>query len=345
MDHRNKAKLILEKADEIKASRIEEALEPAAKPKEKLRSNNPGNGYHGMLYRVHKGDSKKIDNEFRKMHAHVKNLAGEAGHLAQSKKPNVMVRDYLDSKRGRHLEGYENDEKYIKKDFGQFARSYDAKLFAESADFDNGKRPTGQELMEQALFEKTVLNEDKDKQLVNVHVNWTGDWGSKSHFHKQFPSMKHAKKYTSDFEKKENYRPVWTYEKTDKIREDFETEQELIEQRTLLNEGDVTFHEKPDDWYKDGRTMVHVHHKGKHVATIQKYDPWPGTKERHVIVDPDVTKIHSDNRFNQDLEDKYKKKTLFGKVKPGQEHEKRSIEFESRRAALRHVKNVYSGKA
>lgn len=343
MDHRNKAKLILEKAEEIKASRVVEALESAAKPKEKLRSNNPGNGYHGMLYRVHKGDQKKIDNEFRKMHSHVKNLAGEAGHFKDAKKPNVMVRDYLDSKRGRHLEGYENDEKYIKKDFGQFARSYDAKLFAESADFDNGKRPTGQELMEQALFEKTVLNEG-DGKLVNVHVNWTGDWGSNSHFHKQFPSMKHAKKYTSDFEKKENYRPVWTYEKTDKIREDFETDQELIEQRILLNEGDVTFHEKPDDWYKDGRTMIHVHHKGKHVATIQKMDTM-SDKERHIIVSPDTKHIHHDDRFNDPLPDKYKKKTLFGKIKPGQENKRHSKRFDSRRAALRYAKNVYNGKA
>lgn len=119
---------------------------------------------------------------------------------------------------------------------------------------------------------------------------------------------------------------------------------QAINEARGLTEGDVSFHEKPDDYYKDGRTMVHVHHKGKHVATIQKYDSLDGHKERHVIVSPDITKLHSDNRFNQDLPDKYKKKTLFGKVKPGQEHEKVSIAFDSRRAALRHAKNVYSGK-
>lgn len=110
---------------------IKKAAAPARKPVKPL-TNNPGYGYHGIADRKYKGDTNKAHAEYNIMHAKVKDWAGEAGHLAMSKKPNLMVRDYLDSARGRHLEGLQADEKYIKKDFGHFARSYDPKLFVES---------------------------------------------------------------------------------------------------------------------------------------------------------------------------------------------------------------------
>jgi len=113
----------------------ETVAKKVAKPVKPL-TNNPGYGYHGIAHTKHKGDANKAHAEYNKMHAKVKDWAGEAGHLVHSKKPNVMVRDYLDSKRGRHLEGLEADDKYIKKDFGHFARSYDPKLFVESIDPD-----------------------------------------------------------------------------------------------------------------------------------------------------------------------------------------------------------------
>jgi len=118
---------------------IKKAVKPAPKPVKPL-TNNPGYGYHGIVDRKHKGDANKAHAAYNAMHAKVKNWAGEAGHLAVSKKPNEMVRDYLDSKRGRHLEGLEADEKYIKKDFGHFSRSYDPKLFVES--LEEGVRRT-----------------------------------------------------------------------------------------------------------------------------------------------------------------------------------------------------------
>lgn len=129
------------------SSLTEEAVKKATAPAKpapkapKILTNNPGYGYHGIADRKHKGDLNKSHAEYNKMHAKVKDWAGEAGHLALAKKPNVMVRDYLDSARGRHLEGLEADDKYIKKDFGHFARSYDPKLFVES--LEEGKATHG----------------------------------------------------------------------------------------------------------------------------------------------------------------------------------------------------------
>jgi hypothetical protein len=120
---------------------IKKAVKPAPKPT-KILTNNPGYGYHGIADAKHKGDTNKAHAEYNRMHAKVKDWAGEAGHLMHAKKPNLMVRDYLDSSRGRHLEGLQADEKYIKKDFGHFARSYDPKLFVESVELDEGRART-----------------------------------------------------------------------------------------------------------------------------------------------------------------------------------------------------------
>jgi len=120
---------------------IKKAVKPAPKPV-KILTNNPGYGYHGIADAKYKGDTNKAHAEYNRMHAKVKDWAGEAGHLMHAKKPNLMVRDYLDSPRGRHLEGLQADEKYIKKDFGHFARSYDPKLFVESVELDEGRART-----------------------------------------------------------------------------------------------------------------------------------------------------------------------------------------------------------
>lgn len=135
---RNKAKQVLERAKAIRESKVVETPTVVAEAKDELfeaaskpLTNNPGNGFHGQAMLKHKNDNAKAHAEYRKMHAKVKDMAGEAGHLTNSKKPNIMVRDYLDSKRGRHVADYQNDDKYIKKDFGQFAKTYDPKLFTE----------------------------------------------------------------------------------------------------------------------------------------------------------------------------------------------------------------------
>lgn len=99
---------------------------------EAVESGNKGYGYHGQH------DSETADKKYSAMHAKVKKVAGEAGHLRDAKKPNVMVKHYLDSRHGRHLAGNEHDHEYIKKDFGKFKKSYKESDFAkESVGFDD----------------------------------------------------------------------------------------------------------------------------------------------------------------------------------------------------------------
>ena len=80
---------------------------------DKIASDNPNHGYHGHN-----------PKGYSAMHRKVKRVAGESGHLASARKPNVMVKHYLDSTHGRHLAGRENDHEYIKRDFARFAKSY-----------------------------------------------------------------------------------------------------------------------------------------------------------------------------------------------------------------------------
>lgn len=118
---------------------------------EAVESGNKGYGYHGQ----HESDI--ADKKYSAMHAKVKKVAGEAGHLRDAKKPNVMVKHYLDSRHGRHLAGNEHDHEYIKKDFGKFKKSYKESDFAkESVGFDEegnlmAEKLTYAQFMEQLL--------------------------------------------------------------------------------------------------------------------------------------------------------------------------------------------------
>ena len=57
------------------------------------------------------------------------------------KKPNVMVKHYLDSQHGRHLKGNETNHEYIKKDFAKFKKSYKPEHFSEEmSDEQKAKR-------------------------------------------------------------------------------------------------------------------------------------------------------------------------------------------------------------
>lgn len=118
---------------------------------EAVESGNKGYGYHGQH------DSETADKKYSAMHAKVKKVAGEAGHLRDAKKPNVMVKHYLDSRHGRHLAGNEHDHEYIKKDFGKFKKSYKESDFTkESVGFDEegnlmAEKLTYAQFMEQLL--------------------------------------------------------------------------------------------------------------------------------------------------------------------------------------------------
>ena len=99
---------------------------------EAVESGNKGNGYHGQH------DSEVADKKYSAMHTKVKKIAGEAGHLRDAKKPNVMVKHYLDSKHGRHLAGNEHDHDYIKKDFGRFKNAYKSELHESEDNYEEG---------------------------------------------------------------------------------------------------------------------------------------------------------------------------------------------------------------
>ena len=121
-----KRKDTLSDAENLKRNRgVKEQLELD----EAVQSGNKGHGYHGQH------DSDVADKKYSAMHSKVKSVAGEAGHMRDVKKPNVMVKHYLDSVHGRHLAGNESNQEYIKKDFGKFKKSYKPEMH-EGVDFD-----------------------------------------------------------------------------------------------------------------------------------------------------------------------------------------------------------------
>ena len=108
----------------LEFQRINEAedLDEAVDLKGDIQSGNEGRGYHGQH------DSNVAAKKYSDMHATVKKVADEAGHLKYVKKPNLMVKHYLDSARGRHIAGRETDHEYIGKDFGIFKKDYKSPL-------------------------------------------------------------------------------------------------------------------------------------------------------------------------------------------------------------------------
>lgn len=120
----NDTKKVKDEIEKINRSHIAE--ESDIELDEAVESGNKGYGYHGQH------ESDVADKKYSAMHAKVKKIAGEAGHLKDAKKPNVMVKHYLDSRHGRHLAGNEGDHEYIKKDFGRFKKTYKPDLHEES---------------------------------------------------------------------------------------------------------------------------------------------------------------------------------------------------------------------
>lgn len=108
------------KKKDDKVEKVEKELEKVVSKIEEAKTNNEGYGYHGKF------DSEKADDEFNKAHAAVKSVVGDM--LKDHESPTTVVRDYLDSARGRHLSDL-NDSDYIKKDFGKFMKKYKPELF------------------------------------------------------------------------------------------------------------------------------------------------------------------------------------------------------------------------
>jgi hypothetical protein len=133
---------------------------------ESVATGNPGRGYHG------EHDSDKADSAYSKAHSMVKKVAGESGHMRDVKKPNVMVKHYLDSVHGRHLKGNENAE-YIKKDFGKFKKTYKPEMH-EGVNFDDQGNLMA-EKKSYSQFMEQLLEYESDKEGVYRHTK--GSYG------------------------------------------------------------------------------------------------------------------------------------------------------------------------
>ncbi len=114
---------------------VHEELEEALT---RVTSGNKGYGYHGN---VEARDEEERDKRYSAMHRHAKNLLMSKGHLQDAKKPNVMVKHFLDSTHGRHI-AHNPTEKEITSRFKHFAKKYDPAMH-EEVELEEGKNLTG----------------------------------------------------------------------------------------------------------------------------------------------------------------------------------------------------------
>ena len=93
----------------------------------RVTSGNKGYGYHGT---VEARDDAEKDKRYSAMHRYAKKLVGDAGHLSDAKKPNVMVKHFLDSPHGRHIAENPTD-KNITSRFSEFKKKYKPEMHEE----------------------------------------------------------------------------------------------------------------------------------------------------------------------------------------------------------------------
>ena len=99
----------------------------------RVTSGNKGYGYHGT---VEARDDAEKDKRYSAMHRYAKKLVGDAGHLSDAKKPNVMVKHFLDSPHGRHIADNPTD-KNITSRFSEFKKKYKPEMH-EEVEIDEG---------------------------------------------------------------------------------------------------------------------------------------------------------------------------------------------------------------
>jgi hypothetical protein len=93
----------------------------------RVTSGNKGHGYHGT---VEARDEAERDKRYSAMHRYAKQLVSAAGHLQDAKKPNVMVKHFLDSPHGRHIADNPT-VKNITSRFAGFKKIYDSSMHEE----------------------------------------------------------------------------------------------------------------------------------------------------------------------------------------------------------------------
>lgn len=122
---KNVAKHLAKKAMKAyEETELDEALTRAT-------TGNPGYGYHGN---VEAKDDAERDKRYSAMHRYTKQLV--APHLQDAKKPNVMVKHFLDSAHGRHIADSPTD-KNITSRFAHFKKSYNPAMH-EEVEIDEG---------------------------------------------------------------------------------------------------------------------------------------------------------------------------------------------------------------
>jgi hypothetical protein len=167
----------------------------------RVTSGNKGYGYHGN---VEARDDAEKDKRYSAMHRYAKKLVGDAGHLQDAKKPNVMVKHFLDSAHGRHIADNPTD-KNITSRFAHFKKSYNPAMHEET-EIDEGvtnpeikkayadliKTPSGSSERKSAIrryksLRQNAVKEEVEGKVYSVHVK--GD--SKDHNSPEF--KKHLK--------------------------------------------------------------------------------------------------------------------------------------------------------
>lgn len=130
----------------------------------KIITNNPGEGYHGVKLR-YLGDERKAHLAYNRMHSHVKKIAAQ--HLMNEKKPNIMVRDFLDSKYGRHIAN-ETDDAYTVKAFKDFKKTYKPELFKEDYSVSESSTKFMSILESKLQGSKSLVGHHLDKKSVGT---------------------------------------------------------------------------------------------------------------------------------------------------------------------------------
>ncbi len=127
--NKNKVKATAVVAPQIFTTKEEVELDEAAK------SGNLTYGYHGTINADDDADRSK---KYSAAHNQAKRLLNAYGHLQDARRPNVMVKHFLDSTHGRHIADIHNynsrpdaANKEILSRFAHFKKKYDPKDFRE----------------------------------------------------------------------------------------------------------------------------------------------------------------------------------------------------------------------
>jgi hypothetical protein len=152
----------------------------------RVTSGNKGYGYHGT---VEARDDAEKDKRYSAMHRYAKKLVGDAGHLSDAKKPNVMVKHFLDSAHGRHIADNPTD-KNITSRFSEFKKKYNPAMHEET----------------ETEIEEGVTNPEIKKAYADLIKTPSGSSERKSAIRRYKSLRQNAVKEETDLEEK---RGLW----------------------------------------------------------------------------------------------------------------------------------------